>query len=73
MLIVDVHFTFLILFKNGEIMIFHVVLLGLGKYIEMYTAKFVILVFCFVLGGFPTDCLFSVEAFIVSSFTLRFS
>lgn len=50
MLIVDVHFTFLILFKNGEIMIFHVVLLGVGKYIEMYTAKFVILVFCF--GGF---------------------
>lgn len=47
MLIVDVHFTFLILFKNGEIMIFHVVLLGVGKYIEMYTAKFVILVFCF--------------------------
>lgn len=72
MLIVDVHFTFLILFKNGEIMIFHVVLLGVGKYIEMYTAKFVILVFCFGFF-FSTDCLFSVEAFIVSSFTLRFS
>lgn len=53
MLIVDVHFTFLILFKNGEIMIFHVLFLGVGKYIEMYTAKFVILVFCFVWGFFP--------------------